>query len=374
MRFKGVIFTVLIISILVTAAQAKDNNTVNLKALKPQTSVQKMVHLKQEQIILDRLKAKAKAKHFGDYYNATSNQLKGSGGLQTVSCPAHTPSFANNTHKHRANINTSHKQAKPKEIPAFKYSRIANFPPPPEPMPRIRRTRKKPLISLPDVFVKPEVIEKIKVSNRDVNRIVSPFPIQGIVYSKEKGVMVSYMGRNAFLKFAIKKLPYGGYEYISVPTELYIITQNGVYTIVAQPTDIMGRTIRLTGGTLNKIKQNQAMFSQLPYEKRLVKIIKAVYMDKIPSSWEVLHPAVKPVKIGYVNARLIELVNIVGTGFSLKEYEITAKIPAYITEKDFISTKLSRKPVAIALTQFNISPGNPSYLFIVERKGGGKNE
>ena len=353
-------------------AYAGDNSSVNLNALKPKpkyNNIQKIVNLKQEQVILKRLKEQAKEKHFANYYNATNNQLRNAGNIHVAACPSHKPSARSVSLEQNKK---SLKQKKPKGIPAFQYSRFANFPPPPKVTTTVKKYKKKPIVlrTLPDVFVKPEVITKVKVSNRDVNRIVSPSPITGIVYSKEKGVMVSYMGRNAFLKFAIKKIPYGGYEYISVPTELYIITQDGIYTVIAQPTAIMGRTIRLTGGTLNKIKKNRAMFSQLPYEKKLIKIIKAVYMDKIPSTWDVLHPNVKPARIGALTAKLLELINITGTGFSVKEYEITAKIPTRISEKDFISTKLSRSPAAITLTHFLVSPDNPSYLFIVERKGG----
>ena len=348
------------VTLLGTTALAKDNATVNLNALKPKeaTAVQRIVHLKQEQIILQKLKAKAKAKHFSNYYNNTAKQVR------NASKVGHK---ANNTPR-KATL----KQEKPSGIPAFEYSRFANFPPPPPKamiMPKVKKPKKITLKTLPDVFVKPEVITKVKVSNRDVNRIVSPFPIKDIVYSKEKGVMVSFVGKNAFVKFAIKKLPFGGYEYIVVPTELYIVTTGGVYTIIAEPTAIMGRTIRLTGGTFNKIKQNQAIFSQLPYEKKIITIIKSVYTNNIPATWDVLHPAVKPVKLGCMTARLLEFVNIEGTNFDLKEYEITSSQSVNITEKNFINPKLSKTPAAIALTHFKVDKDNPSYLFIVERKG-----
>ena len=70
-----------------------------------------------------------------------------------------------------------------------------------------------------------------------------------------------------------------------------------------------------------------------------------------------------------MTAKLIELVSIEGTNFDLKEYEITSNQPVNITEKDFITPKLSKTPSAISLTQFKIDKDNPSYLFIVERKG-----
>ena len=258
-------------------------------------------------------------------------------------------------------------------LPAYKmYSAKYKIPPIPKYEPRAQHKASTTLKVLPDVFVKPGIITKVTVSNTDVNRIVSPEPIKDVVFSKEKGLMVHFIGKNAFIKFVIKKNPDGTYTYIQEPSEIYVVTQNAVYTIILYPKNTAGRTIRLSGGSLNKIKANERMFAQLPYEKKIVKIIKAVYKNNIPYSWDVTHPQ-NPTPIivrGSLTATLITTVNVVGTGFYLKEYKITSPVSMRITETDFLSTKLAKNPRAIALTGFEVSKGNPVYLFIVARGGG----
>ncbi len=257
--------------------------------------------------------------------------------------------------------------------PAYKYySAEYRVPPPPEYIPRPKHNTQTTQKVLSDAFVSPGVITKVTVSNTDVNRIVSPEPIKDVVYSKEKGLMVHFIGKNAFLKFVIKKNPDGTYTYIQEPSEIYVVTSDAVYTIILSPKNIAGRTIRLSGGTLNKIKANEQMFSQLPYEKKLIKIIKAAYENDIPYSWDVAHPQ-NPTHIiikGSLTATLITTVNVVGTGFQLKEYKITSPVSMHVTETDFLNTKLAKNPRAVALTGFEVSKENPVYLFIVSKGGG----
>ena len=223
-----------------------------------------------------------------------------------------------------------------------------------------------------DAFAKPDVITKIAVSNTDVNRIVSPEPIKDVVYSKEKGLMVHFIGKNAFIKFVIKRNIDGSFSYITQPAEIYVVTQDAVYTIIVSPQNVAGRTIRLSGGNLKKIQTNNKMFAQLPYEKRIIKIIKSVYKNNIPYSWDVVHPQnPKPIVIkDFLFITPLTLINIEGTGFSLKEYKVVSSISMHITETDFLSKKLAKNPKAIALTGFNVSKDNPVYLFIVTKGGG----
>ena len=53
------------------------------------------------------------------------------------------------------------------------------------------------------VTVLPEISQTVELSNTDVNRFICTDNIQDVVYSKEKGVVVKYSGKNAFVKFQI---------------------------------------------------------------------------------------------------------------------------------------------------------------------------
>lgn len=378
--------TILFSSVISMAAYATDNSSVgNLQKLQ---SSKISVQIQSERAFLQKLKAESS--HSGNSAKKIAPQ--------TLSAVKHCP--VGHTYRHSVNHNyaikakkrvkkTSYNQsihqfaftAPPGRavhscLPAYKmYSAKYKVPP----LPRYPRHRlysqyktTTALKVLPDVFVRPSMITKVVVSNTDVNRIVSPEPIKDVVYSKEKGLMVHFIDRNAFIKFVIKKNPNGTYTYIQEPSEIYVVTTDAVYTIILLPKNIVGRTIRLSGGTLNKIKINERMFAQLPYEKKIIKIIKAVYKNNIPYSWDVTHPQ-NPTPIivkGSLTATLITSVNVVGTGFYLKEYKITSPISMHVVETDFLSVKLAKNPKAIALTGFEVSKDNPVYLFIVARGGG----
>lgn len=324
-----------------------DNNSV-----KPAANAQ----LQKEQAILKKLKAQSLQKQSASNSNpftAVSHQ-----------CPIH---------KRASHLTPPLPAAK--QPPAYKfYSAKYKVPPPPKRISYSHHKTSTVLKVMADAFAKPDVITKIAVSNTDVNRIVSPEPIKDVVYSKEKGLLVHFIGKNAFIKFVIKRNADGSYTYIQQPAEIYVVTPDAVYTIIVSPQNIAGRTIRLSGGNLKKISANKQMFVQLPYEKKLIKIIKAVYKNNIPYTWDVVHPQnPKPIVINdFLFVTPLTLVSIEGTGFSLKEYKVTSPMNMRISENDFITVKLAKNPRAIALTGFNVSKDNPVYLFIVTR--GGKNE
>ncbi len=227
-----------------------------------------------------------------------------------------------------------------------------------------------------DVFVPPETPTKVVMSNTDVNRIVAPSYIKDVVFSKEKGVIVKFTNNNAFVKFLIKKNPDGTVEYTSTPSELYVVTEDTVYTIIAIPKRVPARTIRLMGSDLKRIQINRAMFEQLPYERRIVKLIRSVYMDKIPGSWTVenTNENYNDV-INFLNIRLIRTVKVEGEGLKLKEYLVQIKPDSSLkkvelSEKLFLKPQLAKGLLAVSLSDLSLKKGDTAVLFMVERMGG----
>lgn len=322
--------------------------------------------LQKERAILKKLKGQQSNEIKGQLQTDVGHQL-GSGLPAALNAVKHCPVHHKNT------SHTTPPLPAAKQPPAYKfYSAKYKVPPPPKQMSYSHHKTSTALKVLADAFAKPDVITKIAVSNTDVNRIISPEPIKDVVYSKEKGLMVHFIGKNAFIKFVIKRDIDGSFSYITQPAEIYVVTQDAVYTIIVSPQNVAGRTIRLSGGNLKKIQANNKMFAQLPYEKRIIKIIKSVYKNNIPYSWDVVHPQnPKPIVIkDFLFVTPLTLINIEGTGFSLKEYKVVSPMSMHITETDFLSKKLAKNPKAIALTGFNISKDNPVYLFIVTKGGG----
>ena len=236
--------------------------------------------------------------------------------------------------------------------------------------PKIRR-----LIPPGGARVLPEVATRVVLSNRDVNRITcSEGPIKDIIYSKEKGISVKTEGNDAFVKFLITRDPVtGDLKYATVPSEFYVVCgrDSVVYTLIALPRNVPAQAVQLVSLKKN-IKKNISLFEGLPFERRVVLMVKAAFKDKIPESF-----TVKPINrsldlFRHVSITLRREIRADGEGLLLKEYVLVLK-DSYpgsqrrLEEKVFLLPELTRHPVGISLEKLILRKGVPSRLFIVER-------
>jgi len=223
--------------------------------------------------------------------------------------------------------------------------------------------------------VLPEVATRVVLSNRDVNRITcSEGPIKDIIYSKEKGISVKTEGNHAFVKFLITRDPVtGDLKYATVPSEFYVVCgrDSVVYTLIALPRNVPAQAVQLVS-LRKKIKKNISLFEGLPFERKVVLMVKAAFRDEIPESF-----TVKPINrkldlFRHVNITLRREIRADGEGLVLKEYVLVLKdsypgAQRRLEEKLFLLPELTRHPVGISLEKLILRKGVPSRLFIVER-------
>ena len=223
--------------------------------------------------------------------------------------------------------------------------------------------------------VLPEVATRVVLSNRDVNRITcSEGPIKDIIYSKEKGISVKTEGNDAFVKFLITRDPVtGDLKYATVPSEFYVVCgrDSVVYTLIALPRNVPAQAVQLVS-LRKKIKKNISLFEGLPFERKVVLMVKAAFRDEIPESF-----TVKPINrkldlFRHVNITLRREIRADGEGLVLKEYVLVLKdsypgAQRRLEEKLFLLPELTRHPVGISLEKLILRKGVPSRLFIVER-------
>jgi len=244
-------------------------------------------------------------------------------------------------------------------------------------------TKSKKIPSLPQLKngqlneiteVLPEVATHVRLSSTDVNRIVCPSEIKDVVYSKEKGVEVKISGRNAFVKFLVKKSSIGKTEHSSTPTEFFIVCGGDVYTLIATPVRIPSRTVRLSTGAGKRIKENIALFKSLPFEKKVLTIIEKMYTGDIPESFMV-KTVNRPVlsmldKMEGLEISLIRTVDVEGEGLRGKEFSISIKKghSLNLSEKDFLLVGLTEGALGISLNKLRLeNASDKARLFIVER-------
>jgi len=226
-----------------------------------------------------------------------------------------------------------------------------------------------------EMSVLPEVTTKVLLSNRDVNRVTCMNgPIKDIIYSKEKGITVKTDGNNAFVKFLISRDPAtGDMLYSKIPSEFYVVCgiDSTVYTLIAVPKNIPAQAVQLVSHK-KEIKKNLSMFEGIPFEKKVLLLVKDTYRDRIPDSFTVRYEN-KPLNIFRdISLSLKRQIIADGEGLEVKEYILALKPTSTketmrLKEKFFLLPELAQKPVGIALEHMTLRKGRPSRLFIVER-------
>ena len=219
----------------------------------------------------------------------------------------------------------------------------------------------------------PEATTKIELSNTDINRFVCPVEIKDVVYSKEKGINVKIEGKNAFVKFTVIKED-TKYSYISIPSEMYIVCGNNVYSVIVYPKRIPSQIINFSNGKLDKVKKNLNLFSEIPYEKKIMTILKDIFTDKILDSYSVTFVNRQINAFEQINLTLKRIITVEGEGLRVKEYQAKLKENApqvYFREKDFLRTDLTSKTVAVSISTLNLKKGDTSRILIVEQTDGG---
>ena len=118
--------------------------------------------------------------------------------------------------------------------------------------------------------IQAEIPTAVKLSNRDINRIVCPGPMNDLIFSQEKAMTGHFSGNNGFIKFKIED---SGSEYIYADTqsELFVVCNNAVYTLLVTPADIPSVTLRLASPNGDTFKKNIAHFQKMPLEKQALR-------------------------------------------------------------------------------------------------------
>lgn len=218
-----------------------------------------------------------------------------------------------------------------------------------------------------DVGILPEVATPVEMSATDANRIVCADVIDDVVFSKEKGLSIHYSKKDAFLKFQIVK---EGDQliYATTPAEVFVVCKEAVYRIIAIPKRIPSATVRLLPGRSDQIKANRSLMSGLPFEEKVLTLVRWVYTDAIPESFTVKRSMERIDLFRDIDLTLIRTVSAEGEGLTVREFVARAtSAHVELTEKDFL--RVAMKPVAITVDRFSLTSGQSARILIVEQGG-----
>ncbi len=222
---------------------------------------------------------------------------------------------------------------------------------------------------LADPMIQAEIPTAVELSNMDINRIVCPGPMNDLIFSQEKGMTGHFSGNNAFIKFQIED---DGDEFIYAErqSELFVVCNNVVYTLLVTPSDIPSVTLRLASPIGESFKQNIDHFKKMPLEKQALQIIREAYNGTYPASYRISQPTrTVPLAPG-LEAKLIQIVDVDGVGLRLSKYLVKshAQDPIEVDEKVFLSSSFSESIIAIAVEDHRLHPGQSTEAFVVDQK------
>jgi conjugal transfer pilus assembly protein TraK len=222
-------------------------------------------------------------------------------------------------------------------------------------------------------IITPEIPTAVKVSARDINRVTCQAgEIKDIVYSKEKGMTVSFSGKDAYVKY--KYIKKGNKTIYPSVTEMYIVCGDATYNLIAVPELIPATTIQLSAGEGEKIKKNKKYFSGMSSEKKIMTLIRAVYTDDLQGSFTLERQAPSDMSL-YAELSIIptRTVTASGEGIRVSEYIIKVRSDAKrqeieLDERDFL--EIAANPIALAIDKLKIKKGDTARLFICEQTKG----
>lgn len=139
-----------------------------------------------------------------------------------------------------------------------------------------------------DVFVLPETLATVAVSNLFVNRIACPGVVGDVLNSTEKPMEVSTAdGGHIFVKFLVLRDPTTMEEkYQTQPADLHVVCDGKVYTLILKPQKMDSQTIRLGNPAVKQFVENVKDFGGLPLEEKIKKITLATYNESTPPGFQ----------------------------------------------------------------------------------------
>lgn len=216
--------------------------------------------------------------------------------------------------------------------------------------------------------VAPETPTEVQISNKDVNRLVCPAPISGIVASEERGMISNIDGKNAYIKFLVRQEGDLA-SYAKEETTIFVSADGETYTLRLKPSDIPAQTIFLAN-PLNKQKANNTLYGGMPLEERITDLTLRAIKDDIPESFTVattplskrrwlsgVAPGVRVAKVRDITPE--------GSGIRLSEFVVQAIERVQLHEKLFINQLLAKDVIGITLGKLHVPRGTKTQLYLV---------
>lgn len=217
--------------------------------------------------------------------------------------------------------------------------------------------------------VEPEKTTMVRMSNVDINRIVCPLPIQDVVFSEEKGVVVKVIDRNAFVKFKVKKIG-ESFQYSETPVDIHVVCNNKVYSLIAFPAKVPAALIYLEDKELT-LKEKVDKLQNVPFEERITTLVKQFFSGNIPPEAEFKKVDVKHNLFTDLEIEEKAHYEFEGENVRVKYFVLTYigdKPYVDLNERMFLRKEITVSPYAISIEKLRLKKGEKTGMIVIERK------
>ena len=221
------------------------------------------------------------------------------------------------------------------------------------------------------VYVKPNRATMVEMSSLDINRVYCEGEITDAIFSEEKGVKVKIVKNNAFVKFVVKKIEDKEIP-VENPVDIFFVCDNQVYSVIAIPKRIPSAFIYLEAKG-KKVQEVVEKVKDLPYERRLLEVIKAIYLGKYEPNYQVVNVNKEFYLFKDVKVVLEKVIDIEGEGLRAKIFRLETNFSGStqyveIKEKDFVRKELTSIPLAVSLDKSRLQGKDKATLIILEKR------
>ncbi len=228
-------------------------------------------------------------------------------------------------------------------------------------------------------FISESKAQSLYVSLKSISRIVSPYPIKQVIYSKEQRIQIQIMGDSIYIKPLPTKIlmPDGSfvYQYSDNPKDIYIITERKVYSLHLVPKDIPSVTYKLKPveemGN-EDIKNANKLFllashggnttppKESDYISNIVYLLKLAYSGNLSGDYTIL-PLKREFTIPnkYTAKGQFKFTTSLG---SVAVYKLTALKSTDVDYTDF--GVLLNNPSAVMALENHLNKGESTYLYV----------
>lgn len=191
----------------------------------------------------------------------------------------------------------------------------------------------------------------VRLSNRDLNRIVAPAKIIKIFTSKLTDAKdFNFLGSEAFVRIPPN---------ISGPIELFVATEAGTFALIGIPSAIPSETIEIRG-----TEQSRAVEQAHPYVRQIKSLIRSVAQSVTPDGYDLITAPDRSDECPFMECELIPVRRYLGRQLTITEYRLSN--PTMQTQTYSEELFLSPRVRAVSLDIHELPPGAMAKLIIIE--------